>query len=154
MRQHHILSIAKLTAAALIVGLGCTADIAHASSPDAWAELYAKSGEACLKAADLTGATVRGQPVDFEGVVLLVVDGRYPQPHMKNARGTMYCLYDKKSGKTEVAEATLVTPAKPATGRTCWSQSFRAQLKTPRVVGQPCTAKNDEGDVYEGVVRR
>jgi hypothetical protein len=154
--------MARTLRVVLAAGLVCMATNVHASSPEAWAELYAKSGEACLKAADLNGAKLRGQPVDFQGVVLLVVDGNYPQPHMKNARGTKYCLYDKKSGKTEVAEAALVSPAKaagkskeePATGRTCWSESFRAQLKTPIALGRPCRAKNDEGDVYQGIVRR
>lgn len=37
----------------------------------------------------------------------MIVDGRYPQPHMKNAKGTTYCLYDKTSGKVETSEMPL-----------------------------------------------
>lgn len=80
---------------------------AYASTADAWAELYAKAGAACLKAAPLNSAKLRGQPVDFQATVLMIVDGRYPQPHMKNAKGTTYCLYDKTSGKVETSEMPL-----------------------------------------------
>ena len=127
---------------------------AQASSPDAWKELYAKAHAACVKASPLSGATVRGESGDFAGAVLLIVDGRHPN----GTRGASYCLYDKVTAKTEttaaqIAQGTAVPKAAP-TGRTCWNGSFGAQLKTPRPIGTPCTAKNDEGDDYTGVVRR
>ncbi len=37
-----------------------------------------------------------------------VVNGRFPQPHMNNAPTTVYCLYDKKTGKPK-----LPNPAPP-----------------------------------------
>ena len=143
---------------AIGAALTCLSSLAMASSPGAWAELHAKAKAACTKAANLNGATVRGEPIDFEDSVLLIIDGRHPQPHMKSARATKYCLHHKQTSKTQVSDAPvpIVSPvAKPvATGRTCWNQSFGAQLKTPRPIGTPCTAKNDEGDSYTGVVRR
>jgi hypothetical protein len=146
----------KLTCAAAAVALACSAGRAGASTPDAWAELFAKANAACTKAAGLASATTRGYPIDFDDVVLVIVDGRYPQPHMKNAKSTKYCLYRKQTAKADAFEASApVAEAKTTTmGRTCWSASFRTQLKSPRAVGLPCTAKNDEGDTYTGVVRR
>ena len=145
------------TVLALSLMLGAV-PAAQASSPDAWAELFAKANAACIKATPLSGAKVRSETADFAGAVLLVVDGRHPN----GSRGVSYCLYDKATAKTETAAAqiTQMTQATAApksaanTGRTCWSRSFGAQLKTPRPIGAPCTAKNDEGDEYTGVVRR
>lgn len=76
---------------------------AFASSPDAWDDLWKKSEAACLKASKLRQAK-SNVVLDFEAVVVRVVNGRHPQPHLKNLPGTVYCLYDKKSGKTEIAE--------------------------------------------------
>ena len=97
----------RLMPIALAASLALGAGSAQASSADAWAELYAKAGAACVKASNLTATKLRGQPVDFQATVLMIVDGRYPQPHMKNAKGTSYCLYDKVSGKTEASEMPL-----------------------------------------------
>jgi hypothetical protein len=146
----------RLKRIGLACGLVCAASVAHASSPDAWAELHAKASAACIKGASLNGATVRGEPIDFEDAVLIIVDGRHPQPHMNNAKGTKYCLYRKQTAKANVAEAPAAAPIAKvqAMGRTCWTESFRAQLKTPRVIGTACSAKNDEGDTYKGVVRK
>lgn len=90
----------RLVAALLMLGIACIP--AQASSPDAWNELWKKSEAACLKAAQLNKAKVQA-PVDFEAVVLRVVTGQYPQPHMKNASGTVYCLYSKATGKAEIS---------------------------------------------------
>jgi hypothetical protein len=143
-----------LTFTLLTVFLGSAATGARAASPDAWAELYANSSAACVAAVGLSEAKVRGESADFEGAVLLIIDGRHPN----GLRGTSYCLYDKVTAKTQTAPAQTGQVAaekkpKPATGRTCWTESFAAQLKVPSPIGSPCTAKNDEGDSYSGVVR-
>ena len=145
----------KLNYFAFAFSFACAADVANASSPEAWAELFAKAQAACIKATPLSGAKVRSETADFAGAVLLIVDGRHPN----GTRGTSYCLYDKVTAKTETAAAQItqlaaVPKPAPTTGRTCWTKSFGAQLKTPRPIGTPCTAKNDEGDEYTGVVRR
>jgi hypothetical protein len=144
--------VKRVLATAILLGTG---PVAQASSPDAWKELYAKANAACVKASALSGAKVRGETADFGAAVLLIVDGRHPN----GMRGTAYCLYDKVTAKTESAPAQInevvaVPKQAQATGRTCWTVSFRAQLKTPQRLGTPCTAKNDEGDAYTGVVRR
>ncbi|MCA3667757.1 MAG: hypothetical protein INF10_01310, partial [Methylobacterium sp.] len=84
-------------------GLLCPAFVASAipafaSSPDAWEELWKKSEAACLQASSLKQAK-SNVVLDFEAVVVRVVNGRFPQPHMNNAATTVYCLYDKKTGK-------------------------------------------------------
>lgn len=86
---------------ALVSLFGCVPG--RAATPDAWAELWKKSEAACIKASGLRQAK-SNVVVDFEGAVMRIVEGRYPQQHMNNAAGTAYCLYDKKTGKTEVSE--------------------------------------------------
>ena len=34
----------------------------------------------------------------------LIVNGRYPQPHMKKRQGRMLCLYERKTAKVFVEE--------------------------------------------------
>jgi heat shock protein HslJ len=41
-----------------------------------------------------------------------VIEGVWPQPHMKGARASMLCLYNRKTKQFEVQE--LATPPKPA----------------------------------------
>lgn len=77
---------------------------ALASSPDAWDALFRKAGQACLRQSELKSAKVSGQPVDFSAAVLVIVEGRWPQPHMKDARARFACLYDKKTGRAEAQE--------------------------------------------------
>lgn len=86
-----------------VVVLASLATPGLASSPDAWQELWKKSEAACIKASGLREGK-SNVLVDFDTSVMRIVEGRYPQPHMNNAMGTTYCLYDKKTGKTEIAE--------------------------------------------------
>lgn len=94
----------KAVALVLVLGLaGGSVTQAEASSPEAWAELFKRASTACVKASELRKARA-GTPVDFSDKVLVVVDGHYPQPHMKNAAVRFACLYDKRARTTEVAE--------------------------------------------------
>ena len=91
---------------AIILALGLIAagaESARASSPDAWAELFKRASAACAKASELKKVRT-GKPVDFSDKVLVIVDGIWPQPHMKNAPARFACLYDKRSRTAEVAE--------------------------------------------------
>lgn len=92
-------------AAALLLG-----GAAHASSPDAWAAHAREVEAACLKASGFTGAKLVGKIATFPdetGFDVVLVRGRYPQPHMKNQTGRMYCLFDRKAKKAVVSEAEL-----------------------------------------------
>lgn len=84
------------------LGLGLSAP-ALASSAQAWAELFARASKACIRASELSGAKA-GQPADFQDKVLIMVDGRWPQPHMNNAPARFACLYDKRSRRAEARE--------------------------------------------------
>jgi len=93
-----------MTTARFVLALAILAAMpAHASSPDAWAELFKRASAACARASDLKKPRT-GTPVDFPDKVLVIVDGIWPQPHMKNAPARFACLYDKRSRTAEAAE--------------------------------------------------
>ncbi len=92
----------------LPLALALIAAPALASSDAAMERGMAQASRACLKASDLKGAAIAGQPLLFSdtmGKTALLVTGRWRPAHMKNARATMLCLYDRRSGKTEAQEA-------------------------------------------------
>jgi heat shock protein HslJ len=87
---------------------------AYSATPDSYAKLDITTEAACLKAANLQAATV-GPPVrysDRTGIDARVVEGAWPQPHMKGARTRLLCLYNRKSKRVEVQELTA-PEAKP-----------------------------------------
>lgn len=88
---------------AIIIALGLLAAPAQASSPEAWSDLFKRATAACLKASELKKTRV-GTPVDFSDKVLVIVEGTWPQPHMKNAAARFACLYDKRARSAETAE--------------------------------------------------
>lgn len=86
-----------------LAALALVASPVRASSPDAWQELWQKSERACLTASKFRQAK-SNVLVEFQDSIMRIVEGRHPQPHMNNAPGTKYCLYNKKSGRTELSE--------------------------------------------------
>lgn len=92
-----------------LLAFGLTASgLSGGATPDAWADYVREVKEACVAASGLRGAKVAGKPVEFDdrvGVTAVVIDGRYPQPHMKNRRGRVLCLFDKKTRMPFVSEA-------------------------------------------------
>ena len=88
----------------IAIGLAAsTATTALASSSRSWAELMKRASASCAMASELK-KTKTGTPVDFSDKVLVIVEGNWPQPHMKNAPARFACLYDKRTQKAEVAE--------------------------------------------------
>ena len=90
-----------------IIALGVTAvsmTAARASTSEKWAELMQRASGACVKASELKKAKA-GTPVDFSDKMLVMVDGIWPQPHMKNAPARFACLYDKRTQRAEAVEA-------------------------------------------------
>lgn len=89
----------------------------HASSPDAWATHNKLVASSCVKASGLRDARPIGDPVDFDdrvGYTALLIQGHYPQPHMKNKIGRVLCLFDKRSRTPYVSEAdSIVGSIKP-----------------------------------------
>ena len=93
----------KLSSILIAAAVAIAATPASASSPEAWAELFKRAQTACVKASDLRKPKA-GTPVDFSDKVLVIVDGHYPQPHMKNAAARFVCLYGKSSRTAELRE--------------------------------------------------
>jgi len=80
---------------------------ALASSPAAWAANNRDGRAACVKAAGLLRASA-SPAVGFSDVIgrdAMLVRGVYPQKHMKGAKGTILCLYERRTKKAEAMEA-------------------------------------------------
>ncbi|WP_207867099.1 MULTISPECIES: hypothetical protein [Pseudomonas] len=93
------------------------APLAHASSPDAWAAYDKNVLASCTRASGLKGAKPVGNAAQFDdrvGYTALLLQGQYPQKHMKGQQGTELCLYNKKSKTAYVTEWDSIRPnAKP-----------------------------------------
>lgn len=92
------LSVLTLIAATALAGA------AHASSPDAWSDLRKRSTKACVAASGLKSAKVTGYVDTFEAVTVSIVEGIWPQKHMKGAKAKFVCVFDKRTGKAEAQE--------------------------------------------------
>lgn len=80
---------------------------ALASSPAAWAASNKAGQAACIAAANFARPSV-SPPLNFSDQIgrdAMLVRGMYKQRFMKNAWGTMLCLYDRRTHRAEVAEA-------------------------------------------------
>lgn len=98
-----------------------------ASTPQAWAEMNAKSSAACAQVSGLNEPKV-GAPIRFSdaiGLDVRVVTGTAPQPHMEDTSVTMLCAFDRRTGQAEVvdapAETVLTTlPSAPSIDGIVW----------------------------------
>jgi len=102
----------------LVLSVLCLiAPLAHASSPDAWAAYDKAVLASCTKASGLKNAKPVGNAAQFDdrvGYTALLLQGQYPQKHMKGQQGTELCLYNKKSKTAFVTEWDSIRPtAKP-----------------------------------------
>jgi hypothetical protein len=97
--------------------LAALANQAQASSPEAWAAYDKTVLASCTKASGLKAAKPVGNAAQFDdrvGYTALLLQGQYPQKHMKGAQGTELCLYNKKSKTAYVTEWDSVRPASQA----------------------------------------
>jgi hypothetical protein len=88
---------------------------AGAATPAAMAQSLTDAKAACRKASDLKNAATLGTPVlfsDATGKTAVLVTGIWRPAHMKGARATMLCLYDRASRTTEIQEAKRWTAPK------------------------------------------
>lgn len=101
------------TAILTALSLTALAFQAHASSPDAWAAYDKTVLTSCTKASGLKNAQAVGNAAQFDdrvGYTALLLQGQYPQKHMKGAQGTELCLYNKKSKTAYVTEWDSIRP--------------------------------------------
>ncbi|MCX2899838.1 hypothetical protein [Pseudomonas mandelii] len=83
-----------------VICLTALATQAQASSPDAWAAFDKAVLASCTKASGLKNPKPVGTAAQFDdrvGYTALLLQGQYPQKHMKGQQGTELCLYNKKS---------------------------------------------------------
>lgn len=97
--------------------LSALASQAQASSPDAWAAYDKTVLASCTKASGLKDAKPVGNAAQFDdrvGYTALLLQGQYPQKHMKGQQGTELCLYNKKSKTAFVTEWDSIRPSAKA----------------------------------------
>ena len=97
--------------------LTALASQAQASSPDAWAAFDKAVLASCTKASGLTDAFPVGKAAQFDDRVeytAILLQGRYPQKHMKGQQGTELCLYNKKSKTAFITEWDSIRPTAKA----------------------------------------
>jgi hypothetical protein len=107
--------------AAVTVSMACTiifaCDVTWATTPEAWAAHEREVVAACVAASRLRGAKPAGKLIEFDdrvGYSAVVIQGRYPQPHMKNQRGRVLCLFEKKTREVFVSPAdSIVSTPRP-----------------------------------------
>ncbi|QUE89647.1 hypothetical protein [Pseudomonas sp. SCA2728.1_7] len=98
---------------ASLLCLTALASQAHASSPDAWAAYDKTVLASCTKASGLKNAKPVDAPAQFDdsvGYTAVLLQGQYPQKHMKGQQGTELCLYNKKSKTAFVSEWDSIRP--------------------------------------------
>ena len=93
-----------LAAAVLLVALPTAA-----STPKAWAQGTTDAKASCRKVSGLKNAATPGEPLlfsDANGKTAILVTGTWRPAHMKGARATMLCLYDRITRTAETQEAS------------------------------------------------
>jgi hypothetical protein len=99
--------------------LGLVAPPTRASSPAAWQAYDAEVRQACLKASLLKDPRVLGERIDVpvadvspEGttplISALLLEGRFPQPHMRGQKGRELCLFEQRTRRATVAGAEAI----------------------------------------------
>ena len=90
-----------------LLGLLALAAPATASTDAAWKASARAGRAACIAAAHLVRPTVSAAVgfSDRVGYDAMLVRGTYPQKFMKGAKGTMLCLYDRRTHRAEAIEA-------------------------------------------------
>jgi len=93
---------------ALLPTLLLSSTLAQASSEEAWQKSRQIMTQACINASHLSKVKVLGEPIEYDdntGYSALLLEGRYPQQHMKNRRGRELCLFQRSSGRASVSDA-------------------------------------------------
>lgn len=99
--------VLALAAAAIQTVAVLGAGAARASSPEAWNRYDRQVRSACVAASGLAAVRVRGSRIDLPslGLSTLLLEGTYPQAHMKAQPGLELCVFEQRSGRASVAEA-------------------------------------------------
>jgi hypothetical protein len=100
----------------LLMATALAGGSALASSPESWRAYDRQVRAACVAASGLTAARVKGQRVDLPdlGLSALLLEGTYPQPHMRGQKGLELCLFERRSGRAKVADGDRLFEAEVA----------------------------------------
>ena len=120
--QRRAAGLARVAGVVLLLGLA--APRAGASSPDAWRAYDRVVRSACLKASRLLQPRVLGERVDVPvadvsagGITLIIsallLEGRYPQAHMRGQSGRELCLFEQRTRRATVTPAELLDRPRP-----------------------------------------
>jgi len=85
-------------------------NVTFASSEQAWKKHDQAIKSACIKASQLKNAKVASNVMLFDdrvGYSAVLIQGQYPQAHMKNKTGQELCLWNKTSKKAYLTEANM-----------------------------------------------
>ncbi|KOC89536.1 hypothetical protein [Winslowiella iniecta] len=96
----------------LLAALGTSAPVLAAST-ESWHSADQRMKQACVKASGLKNARPVTRVMLFSdrvGYSALVLQGTYPQKHMKNKRGRELCLYQRATSRASVTEADDLLP--------------------------------------------
>ncbi len=113
MQKHSSIHFAK----SALVAMTAAGSLAFASSPASWSEHDREVAATCAKASGLKDAQAVGQPMAYDdrvGITALLIQGRYPQAHMKNRIGRELCLFDRETREAAVTEADQIGLRAPA----------------------------------------
>ena len=81
----------------------------HASSDQAWTDHDKQLLRTCIAASQLKDVRALGKSAEFDDRMAysaLLLEGRFPQKHMNNRKGTELCLYDRRQKRAVVTEWT------------------------------------------------
>ncbi len=113
-----------LTVSGAVLAVLIAAPRVLASSPEAWKAYDREVRTACLKASGLLQARALGDRVDVPAAApdrngitpilsAVLLEGRYPQAHMKGQTGRELCLFDQRTRKAFVGPAETLTQPRP-----------------------------------------
>ncbi len=107
IRNRHFLkylSVLGFAASSVITSL------TFASSEQAWKKHDKDIKSACIKVSQLKDAKPASNVMLFDdrvGYSALLIQGQYPQAHMKNKTGQELCLWNKTTKKAYLSEADM-----------------------------------------------
>lgn len=92
------------------VASSAVASVTFASSEQAWKKHDQDIKSACIKVSQLKNAKPASSVMLFDdrvGYSALLIQGQYPQAHMKNKTGQELCLWNKTTKKAYLSEAKI-----------------------------------------------
>ncbi|ENV08641.1 hypothetical protein F966_03315 [Acinetobacter higginsii] len=107
--KHRIL-LKYLSILGFMAGSAVMSSVTFASSEQAWNKHDQEIKAACIKVSQLKNAKTASNVMLFDdrvGYSALLIEGKYPQAHMKNKIGQELCLWNKTSKKAYLTETNI-----------------------------------------------